>query len=93
MEVIRDESHKPWKHYDEKANELFIESYRELKGVLFNRVEKAKTIAESKAYHIEYNLCNANWIVLSKVEKKRNIVSKFWWGVRDSIECIKGVEH
>lgn len=92
IEIIRNKEHKPWVDYDDKADALFKQSYHELDGVLFNRVEKAKRIATSKVEHIRNNMCNSNSIVLSNVQKKRNIVSDWWWGVQHSISYIEKIK-
>lgn len=100
MIIHRNKEHKHWPHYDDLANEIFQDSYngdfvdklfKDIMPKNVTRVEYAKFIARDKAKLVMHNLCQSNWIVLSNVQKKRDTVRKFWWGVIHSIDAIESV--
>jgi hypothetical protein len=94
-EIIRSEDCHT--DYIEFADEYLIKAFKVYSEFVFiskkKRLQLIKDLAINQLMDIENNLCNSNWVCLSKAEKKILVVSKFIKGSINTIENVTSIKR
>jgi hypothetical protein len=84
-------------NYVDFADEFLIKAFGVYKEFYFiskkKRLKLIKDLAINQLMDIEYNLCDSNWICLSKSEKKVSVVREFIRGSINTIESVTSMKR